>query len=110
MKTYAAASGYVYHYYYLGQRPSQSAAGHGVEYVFEASTDRRKWHAVSVLLPEKLLAEREAQLGRALVPAERYAISKLTLFQAFDDRSDVRGELLVGKPDLDSILETLGID
>ena len=45
-----------------------------------------------------------------LISAERYAIAKLTLFQAFDERSEVHGELLVRAADLDAIMQALGIE
>ena len=110
MKTYAAQSGYVFHYHYLGQRPWRSAGSSGTEYVFQISSDRRKWRSTSILLGDDALAGRESRLGRVLIAAERYAIAKLTLFQAFDEREDVSGELRVRAADLDAILDTLGIE
>jgi hypothetical protein len=110
MKVYPARSGYVYQYYYLGHRPWCRSGAAGTEYVFEVSPDRRTWQLAAVLLPELAMASREARLGRALISAERYAIAKLTLFQAFDERSEVHGELLVRTADLDAILQTLGIE
>lgn len=110
MKAYTAQSGYVFQYYYLGHRPWSRSGAAGTEYVFEISRDRRTWELAAVLLPEAAVAAREARLGRALISAERYAIAKLTLFQAFDERSEVHGELLVRAADLDGIMQALGIE
>jgi hypothetical protein len=110
LKTYAAESGYVFHYYCLGQRHWLEGGTGGAEYVFEVSSDRRSWRRISVLLGNEALAPAEARLGRALIAAERYAVAKLTLFQAFDEREDPRGELKVRAADLGGILETLGIE
>ena len=109
-KTYAAASGYVYQYFYLGHRAFRTRTARGTEYVFEVTSDRRVFRPVSILLAEIPLAGWEARHGRALVGAERYAIAKMTLFQAFDERAEVAGELLVRPADVEAILETLGIE
>jgi len=107
-KTYSAQSGYVYQYFYQGCR---SAEG-GTEYVFEVSADRKNSFPVLVLLEESSIAAWNAEHGRELTATERYAISKMALFQAFDERE--RPELLdrpvrVRAADAAAILENLGI-
>lgn len=83
-KSYPAQSGYVYQYFYEGMRPV--AGGH--EYVFSVSADRSETFSVSVYLPEAALEGWMRQQNRELSRTERYAIAKLTLFRAFDERED----------------------
>jgi hypothetical protein len=86
LKTYSAQSGYVYQYCYEGQRP------------FQRSGRQRNGVCVQhVGRPENLaslqgrpatgrVAWWEAAHGRRLSATERYAIAKMALFQAFDER------------------------
>ena len=41
MKSYSAQSGYVYQYFYEGQRPFRSGGESGIEFVFTVSADRK---------------------------------------------------------------------
>ena len=47
-KTYSAQSGYVYQYFYEGQRPSSPDPG--TEFVFDVSSDRKTSAPVSVFV------------------------------------------------------------
>jgi len=108
-KTYSAQSGYVYQYYYQGHRQS----GDDTEYVFEVSADRKSSFPVSVMVGGDALRPWESRHGRALAPNERYAVAKIALFQAFDERSQpelMREEVRVRAADMEASLETLGID
>ena len=62
MKTYSAQSGYVYQYFYEGQRPLRGAEG-GTEFVFSVSADRKTWHPVSVLVGD-VVGNCRGQLAR----------------------------------------------
>ncbi len=86
MKTYSAQSGYVYQYCYEGQRPLQHSGEHGIEFVFSLSSDRKTWSNAKVHVSDAALSGWEAAHERGLSPTERYAIAKLALFQAFDER------------------------
>src|SRR5215471_7559985 len=86
LKSYSAQSGYVYQYFYEGQRPFRSGGESGIEYVFTVSADRKTYHPVSVMVMEAALAAWEQTHERALSSTERYAIGKMALFQAFDER------------------------
>jgi len=111
MKTYSAQSGYVYQYYFEGHRP-QTTGESGVEYVFRISPDRKTWHATGVLVSDHAVAEWEAAHDRALSSTERYAVAKLALFQAFDERdapARMKEDVCVRRADLDAIIETLGL-
>ncbi len=112
MKTYSAQSGYVYQYYYDGHREYRSGDDHGVEFVFSVSSDRKLWHASSVLVSESAIRGWEQAHDRQLTLTERYAVAKLALFQAFDERSDparMRDEVRVRQADVDGIIESLGL-
>jgi hypothetical protein len=111
MKTYAAQNGVAYRYYYLGHRGYRRAGGQGTEYVFDVSAGRADFEPVSVLVGDKAVASWESRHGRALIAAERYAVAKMALFQAFDEHEEpLRGPLAVRPADLDAILDTLGIE
>jgi hypothetical protein len=112
LKTYSAQSGYVYQYYYEGHREYRSGDDRGVEFVFTISSDRKNWHPASVLISEPAVRGWEQAHERQLTLTERYAIAKLSLFQAFDERPDpaqMRGEVRVRSADVDGIIETLGL-
>ncbi len=100
LKTYSAASGYVYQYFYEGHR--------GTEYVFQVSADRRTYFSVTVLLSDAAL-----EAGpRELTSTERYAVAKMSLFQAFDERvapDEMRRPVQVQPADLEAIAGQLGL-
>ena len=110
-KTYSAQSGYVYLYYYEGQR-EVSASDPATEYVFSISSDRKTWHALSVLVTRAAVREWEGAHGRELNSTERYAVAKMALFQAFDERpapEQMKEEVRVRTADIEAIVETLGL-
>jgi hypothetical protein len=112
-KTYSAQSGFVYQYYFEGRRPYARASQRGAEYVFDVSADRKTSFAVSVLVSDDAVAQWEARHGRSLTSTERYAIAKLSLFQAFDERPRpelMREIILARHADVEAILESLDLD
>jgi hypothetical protein len=112
MKTYSAQSGYVYQYCYDGQRPLRSPAG-GIEFVFSISADRANWRPASVLIGDAAIAAWQERHGRELSSTERYALAKMALFQAFDERSTpqrMKDEVLVRQADVEAIADTLEFD
>ena len=112
MKSYSAQSGYVYQYFYEGQRPFRSGGESGIEYVFTVSADRKTFHPVSVLVGEAALAGWEQTRGHPLSSTERYAISKMALFQAFDERETpdlMKQDVRVRAADVEAITATLGL-
>ena len=99
LKTYSAASGYVYQYFYEGHRER--------EYVFQVSSDRRTYFFVTVQLSDAAL---EAS-PRELNPTERYAVVKMALFKAFDECAapdQLLHPVRVGPADLRAIAAQLG--
>src|SRR5215467_9910484 len=112
MKSYSAQSGYVYQYSYEGYRASEAHGG-CVEFVFSASADRSTWRDLSVLIPDASVHHWEHAHGRELSSTERYAIAKMALFAAFDERMSpvelMREAVLVREGDIDGIVERLDL-
>ena len=111
-KTYSAESGYVYQYFYEGQRAVQRGGAGGTQFVFNISADRRSSSLVSVFVSEAALEDWQSRHGRPLVSNERYAVAKLALFQAFDRRgepSQMSEEVRVPADDVEAILAMLDI-
>ena len=112
-KTHSAQSGYVYQYYYEGHRPYKRDRDAGDEYVFEVSADRKTSMLISVLVSETAIQDWQERHGRTLYSSERYAVAKMALFQAFDERSDpaaMSAAVRVRSADIEAILITLGIE
>lgn len=112
-KTYSAESGYVYQYYYLGCRACERGASAGLEYVFDVSADRKLWFPVPVFVSLGVLDSWHKTHHRQLNTSEQYAVAKLSLLQAFDQRADPAAMTADVRPtaeDVESILETLRID
>jgi hypothetical protein len=103
LKTYSAQSGYVYQYRYEGQR--------GADYTFSVSADRKTWRELHVGVSAEAIDAWETSHGRTLSSTERYALAKMGLFAAFDDRATPAelGEL-VSVDDVAGIAENLGFD
>jgi hypothetical protein len=111
LKTYSAQSGYVYQYSYEGYRPLTGSES-GVEFVFSISPDRKNWHPTSVRVGDAALADWEQAHERQLSSTERYAVAKMALFQAFDERAvpeQMKEPIRLRQADVDAIIETLGL-
>jgi hypothetical protein len=111
VKSYSAQTGYAYQYQYEGHRPLRSGGETGTEFVFRYSPDRKYWHDARVHLYASALAEWERTSGRMLSATEHYAIAKMALAQAFDERApeQMAGEIVVRPADVKAIIETLGL-
>src|SRR6266849_2349266 len=86
-KTHSAESGYVYQYYYEGQRPASRDGSPGTQCVFNVSAVRKSSFPVSVFVDDEALKSWQQGHGRQLGSTERYAVAKMALFQAFDQRA-----------------------
>ena len=112
LKSYSAQSGYVYQYFYEGQRPFPGGES-GTEFVFTVSALRKAFHPVSVLVAEEALRAWQEAHAHPLSSTERYAVAKMALFQAFDERAApalMKLEVRLRAADVAAILETLGLD
>lgn len=115
LKTYAGSQGYVYQYYFVGERAAlaNDPEAPATEFVFDVTSDRKLTYAVSVFLPEKPVMAWAATHGRSLTDAEKYAAAKLRLFRAFDELEDVKthGRRLVTDGGLlEEMLNSLGVE
>jgi len=115
LKTYSAQTGYVYQYYFVGQRPAlaDDPEAPSTEYIFDVTSDRKTTFAVSVFLPPGALAAWAAKYGRGLVDPEQYAAVKLRLLQGFDEIPDMLRDgrrLRLEDEDIIALLDSIGID
>ena len=112
LKTYAGSQGYVYQYYFVGQRPSDGPP-QGTEYVFDVTSDRKLTYAVSILLPRNVVLAWVESHSRPLSDSEQYAAVKLRLFRAFDEIEDMQTQgrqLQVDLEFLGEALASLGVE
>ena len=114
MKTYTGGQGYVYQYYFVGQRPAAgSPEGSATEYIFDVTSDRKTTFAVSVFLSEQALNQWASHHGRALNDAEQYGAVKMRLFQAFDEIENMMADgrhLQVDADTLENVLVALHVE
>lgn len=107
-KSYSAASGYVYEYFYEGFRQGDGCRRH----VFTVSADRKDWFELHVIVEDTAIESWAERHGRQLAENERYAVAKMALFEAFDERPDpvtMRHPVLVDANHAERLLLKLGI-
>jgi hypothetical protein len=112
LKTYSAQTGYVYQYRFLGLRQSRHQGADATEYVFDVAAGSESGMLVRVVLPAPSLAPNQTAWGRTLAGNERYAVAKIALFQAFDERPEpvaMRADVIVRPADAAGILARLGL-
>ncbi len=115
LKTYTGSQGYVYQYYFVGQRPAlaEDAEAPATEFIFDVTSDRKLTYAVSVFLPDRTRTAWSQSHGRPLNDAEQYAAAKMRLFRAFDELEDVKGQgrrLSIDPGLLEEALGSLGVE
>jgi len=115
LKTYTAQTGYVYQYYFVGQRDALASdpESPAMEYIFDVTSDRKTTYAVSVFLGPAAREAWSAARGRALSQPECYAAVKLRLMQGFDEIPDmlISGRRLRIDPlEICDLLDSIGID
>jgi hypothetical protein len=114
MKTYTGGQGYVYQYYFVGERvaPAAASAVPATEFIFDVTSDRKTMFAVSVFLQRDATAAWAESHGRALTDAEQYAAAKMRLFRAFDQVENMMAEgrnLVIDASLLEELLGELGV-
>ncbi|HTV65353.1 MAG TPA: hypothetical protein VMD98_07105 [Bryocella sp.] len=115
LKTYTSQTGYVYQYYFVGQRAAleDDPEAPSTEYIFDVTSDRKTTFAVSVFLPPQALNGWATKRGRNLSEPEQYAAVKLRLMQAFDEIADMLHDgrrLRLDAEMLTALLESIGVD
>lgn len=113
VKSYSAASGYVYQYYFYEVEKTRQGAAAGTEYVYMASVDRKHVFPVRIFVNKQSLEKWSARTGRPFTGTEEYAVAKMRLFQAFDELESLAlgkaPELLVDESNLDALLSQLDL-
>jgi len=107
LKTYTGSQGYVYQYYFVGRRPAVRREGPATEYIFDVTSDRKTTYAVSVFLPQQVVADWNQAHNRCLSDSERYAAAKLRLFRAFDELQGMQARGRHSQIDLSFLEESL---
>lgn len=115
MKTYTAQTGYVYQYYFVGQRDALASdpQSPATEYIFDVTSDRKTMFAVSVFLGPGAIQAWSVARGRDLSQPECYAAVKLRLMQGFDEITDMLQSgrrLRVEGSEICDLLDSIGID
>ena len=113
MKTYTGGQGYVYQYYFVGQRPGVKENKIAREYVFDVTADRKAMFSVSVLVRDDAVKSWAVEHGRQLTGAEEYGAVKMRLFQGFDEIENMQRDgraLFLDRAGLREVLMTLGVE
>jgi hypothetical protein len=116
VKSYSAADGYVYQYYFFEGNRAQRDGSPGGEFTYVISVDRQSAFRFKIFVHQSALEAWARQNGRPLSSSEEYAVAKMRLFQAFDEgavKPPAQGqpevEVAVDDSNLESLLEQLGI-
>jgi hypothetical protein len=84
IKSYSAANGYVYQYYFYEVNRIRGDQGPAGEFIYAISADRKTSFGLRIVVQQSALEAWAKVNGRALTSSEEYAIAKMRLFQAFD--------------------------
>ncbi|HTF25480.1 MAG TPA: hypothetical protein VK937_16480 [Candidatus Limnocylindria bacterium] len=116
VKSYSAADGYVYQYYFFEGNRAQKDGRPGGEFTYVISADRRSAFPFKIFVRQSALDAWAKQNGRSLTSSEEYAVAKMRLFQAFDEGSvqpppegQQAREVVVDESNLEDLLGKLGI-
>jgi hypothetical protein len=112
VKSYSAATGFVYQYYFFEVEKTKRGFAAGTEYVYMVSVDRKTVFPLRVFVRRDAVESWAARAGRTLSGTEEYAIAKMRLFQAFDEIEDISAkspDLLVDESNLEALLSQLDI-
>jgi hypothetical protein len=116
IKSYSAANGYVYQYYFYELNRVLVEGRAAGEFVYTISADRGISFGLRIFVMQAPLEAWARANGRALTSSEEYAVAKMRLFQAFDEgvvpltaeeAREVR--LVVDESNLEELLEMLNI-
>jgi hypothetical protein len=116
VKSYSAADGYVYQYYFFEGNRAQRDGQSGGEFTYVVSIDRRNAYPFKIFVKQSALDDWAKVNGRPLTSSEEYAVAKMRLFEAFDEgavQAPADGqpphEALVDDSNLEDLLGKLGI-
>ena len=112
VKSYSAATGYVYQYYFYEVQKARRGGISGSEYVYMVSVDRKKVFPLRILVVRDAIEKWGRAAGRQLTGTEEYAVAKMRLFEALDEVPDLANgqpELLVDGSNIEELLSRLDI-
>lgn len=112
VKSYSAATGYVYQYYFYEVEKSKRGGAVGTEYVYMASVDRKHVFPVRIFVRKDAVEKWSTRTGREFTGTEEYAVAKMRLFQAFDEVQGLAAktpDLVVDESNLDALLSQLDL-
>jgi hypothetical protein len=112
VKSYSAATGYVYQYYFYEVQKARRGFASGTEYVYMVSANREKVFPVRIFVRREAVENWGKTVGREMTSTEEYAVAKMCLFQGFDELEDLASrqpDLIVDESNLESLLAQLGI-
>lgn len=89
IKSYSAATGYVYQYYFFEVVPAEAGRPLGNVYVYIVSADRKLNFVVRITVLRPALDEFQRSSGRPITGTEEYALAKMRLFLTFDESDDL---------------------
>ena len=112
VKSYSAATGYVYQYYFYEVQKRRRAGTAGSEYVYMVSVDRKKVFPLRIFVERDGLEKWGRAAGCELTGTEEYAVAKMRLFEALDEVPDLASgqpELVVDGSNIEALLSRLDI-
>jgi hypothetical protein len=112
IKSYSAATGYVYQYHFHQVQPVRRGLSFGNEYTYLVSADRKTTFPLRILVLRGAMERWSRLNGRPLTGTEEYAAAKMRLFQAFDQTASLSAnqtELVVDDSNLAELLAQLDI-
>ena len=113
LKSYSAATGFVYQYYFEEVRAgARRDSREGSEYLYIVSRDRKRSFPVPVFFRQDARDAWARAHGRPLSGTETYAAAKMRLLAAFDDAEDLERDRLtveVTAENIDELLAALDI-
>jgi hypothetical protein len=112
IKSYSAATGYVYQYQFQEVVKSRRGFAAGTDYVYHVSVDRRTTFPMRVFVKRSAVEKWARQTGREITGTEEYAVAKMRLFKAFDELEGLSAtspDLVVDETNLESLLEQLDL-
>ena len=116
MKSYSAANGFVYQYFFFEVNRIADENGPAGEFIYAVSSDRKNTFGLRVLVRQSALEDWARSNGRSLTSSEEYAVAKMRVFRGFDEGevppnpgSSKGITLLVDESNLDALLQSLNI-
>ena len=113
IKTHSAQTGYVYEYYFVGNRRALPEEPAGMEFIFDVSADRKTRYSVSVFVSDEAVGGWTASHGRSPTDPEQYAAAKMRLLRGFDEIDDMLNSgrrLTVDAAEMGEMLGELGVE